>query len=237
MTEYFFKTSSGEEIPIVIDVRRGLRNMTLRPKTVPRREIRISRPWTTPTASALRFVEQKRKWIENIFDCAPQKVRIQDGDIIEILGKTVKIQHDETKRSNIYLSDKDNPEQMILILGGAVDMMERRLRDFVKMQFLSEVKKIIKTVPREFHPTRLSIKDTSSRWGSRSSTGTISFSWRLAFAPYEVMRYVVMHELAHTKYMDHSVHFWATVSQLYGDGVGRAKLWLSKNGGALHEYF
>lgn len=236
MTEYFFKSGSGEEIPIIIDVRRGLRNVTLRPKTVPKREIRISRPWTTPTASALRFLEQKRKWVETIFSRAPQKIQIQDGDVIEIFGKTVQIQHDASKRSNFYISDPDNPDMMILILGGAAEMMERRFRDFIKVQFLAEVKKIIKTTPSEFHPTRLSIKDTTSRWGSRSSTGTISFSWRLAFAPYEVMRYVVMHELAHTKYMDHSVHFWATVSQLYGDGVGRAKLWLSKNGGQLHQY-
>jgi predicted metal-dependent hydrolase len=116
-------------------------------------------------------------------------------------------------------------------------MLEHRVRDFIKKEFLGEVKKIIKTAPLEFCPARIAIRDTSSRWGSRSSTGSISFSWRLALAPYEVMRYVIMHELAHIKHMDHSPHFWATVAQLYGPGVGRAKLWLSKNGQSLHRYF
>ena len=65
----------------------------------------------------------------------------------------------------------------------------------------------------------------------------MSFSWRLAFAPVDVMRYVVMHELAHTRHMNHSDAFWATVRDLYGPGVGRAKRWLAAHGGELHRYF
>ena len=84
---------------------------------------------------------------------------------------------------------------------------------------------------------RVVIKDVSTRWGSCSSTGTMSFSWRLAFAPVDVMRYVVMHELAHTRHMNHSDAFWATVRDLYGPGVERAKRWLSLHGGELHRFF
>ena len=65
----------------------------------------------------------------------------------------------------------------------------------------------------------------------------MSFSWRLAFAPYDVMRYVVMHELAHVRHMNHSPEFWAYVRELYGFGVERAKRWLVQNGGQLHRYF
>jgi predicted metal-dependent hydrolase len=65
----------------------------------------------------------------------------------------------------------------------------------------------------------------------------MSLSWRLAFAPVDVMRYVVMHELAHRRHMDHSPAFWATVSELYGFGVERAKRWLNQHGGELHKYF
>ena len=116
-------------------------------------------------------------------------------------------------------------------------MFERRVRDFIRAQFLVTVKQMIRTAPRELWPQRVAIRDTTSRWGSCSTSGTMSFSWRLAFAPRDVMRYVVMHELAHQVHMDHSPAFWQTVSQLYGFGVERAKRWLNVHGAELHKYF
>lgn len=229
----FFTLKSGEQVPIIIETRRGARNVTLRPKTNPHKEIHISKPWTTSTSFVLKFVESKRKWIEHIFDAAPDKEKIAPGMVLEIFGRPINLIHDENMRSNKYV---DN-DKMILCIGGGADMFERRVRDFIKSELLIEIKKIIKTTPREFWPKHISLRDTSSRWGSCSTTGNMSFSWRLAFAPYEVMRYVVMHELSHTKHMDHSPEFWATVSELYGFGVERAKRWLSKNGQNLHKYF
>lgn len=229
----FFVLSDGEQVPVVIETRRGMRNVTLRPKTTPHFEIHISKPWTTSDSFVLKFLESKRKWIEKIFSTAPKKEHLKPGDSIEFLNHTVSLIHNPKFKSDNYL---DN-EQTILCIGGGVDMFERRVRDFIKNEFLKSVKQIIKTTPREFWPNRISLRDTTSRWGSCSSNKNISFSWRLAFAPYEVMRYVIMHELAHTKHMDHSPEFWATVTQLYGFGVEKAKRWLSHNGGNLHKYF
>ena len=233
MSENIFILSNGEQIPVIIENRRGARNVTLRPKTMPKREIHISKPWTTSSNFVMKVAESKRKWIEHIFDLAPKKEKIKPGIIMMIFGRNVQIIHDENMRSNKYVND----DKTILCIGGGVDMFERRVRDFIKNELLIEIKQIIKTTPRAFWPQHITLRDTSSRWGSCSSTGNMSFSWRLAFAPYEVMRYVVMHELSHTKHMDHSPEFWTTVSELYGFGVERAKRWLSKNGQSLHKYF
>ncbi|MBD5389465.1 M48 family metallopeptidase [bacterium] len=232
MSDYVFETSSGEQIPIVITTRRGLRNITLRPRTAPRREIHISKPWLTPTMTALRFVERKRAWIERIFDRAPQKAAVHDGVVIEFLGRRVTVRHDPARRGNAWGDAGDT-----LWIGGAPDMFQHRLRDVIQAEFLSAVRDMIRTTPRDLWPRRIALRDTSSRWGSCSSTGTISFSWRLALAPWDVMRYVVMHELAHRRYMDHSPEFWAFVRELYGPGVERAKRWLHMHGGELHRYF
>ena len=228
----FFILSNGEKIPVIVETRRGARNVTLRPKTNPNKEIHISKPWTTSTNFALKFVESKRKWIEKIFENAPSKEKICPGITLEILGRCVTIIHDDKMRSNKYTDD----DKKVLCIGGGADMFERRVRDCIKAELLAEIKKIIKTTPREYWPKNITLRETTSRWGSCSSTGNLSFSWRLAFAPYEVMRYVVMHELSHRKYMDHSPEFWANVASLYGFGVERAKRWLSKNGQNLHRY-
>ena len=232
-SDFFFTLQSGEQIPIIIETRHGVRNVTLRPKTMPKKEIHVTKPWSTSTKFVLNFVESKQKWIEKIFNSVPSKEHVKPGDTVEFFGRNVLLKHDENIRSNKYL----NTDKTTLCIGGGADMFERRVRDFIKSELLEEIKIIIKTTPREYWPKHISLRDTTSRWGSCSSTGNMSFSWRLAFAPYEVMRYVVMHELSHTKHMDHSPEFWATVSQLYGFGVERAKRRLAKNGQSLHKYF
>jgi len=233
MTEssYVFTATDGEQIQVVIATRRGLRNITLRPKTRPVREIHISKPWMVRDRTALDFLESKRRWVERIFARAPTRECVAPGMTLEFLGRRVTVVHDGARHSNCYSDDG-----MHLIIGGAADMFERRLRDFIKKEFLAEAKRMIRTCPRELWPARIAVRDTTSRWGSCSSSGTMSFSWRLAFAPTDVMRYVVMHEMAHRVHMNHSPAFWATVARLYGFGVERAKRWLNIHGGELHKY-
>ena len=229
MTDSFVVLSSGERIPVIITTRRGVRNITLRPKVRPQREIHITKPWLVSESAAIRFLVAKQKWVECVLQKCPAQVDLCPGDTIEIMGHRVLLQHDEKLRANKY-SDG------CLVVGGDIKMFERRVRDFVKTEFLRELKSIIRSVPRELWPSRIALRDTTSRWGSCSSSGTMSFSWRLAFAPYDVMRYVVMHELAHKKHMNHSPEFWAFVRELYGPGVERAKRWLKQNGGQLHRW-
>ena len=235
MTEFEFVLSNGEKIPVIIQTRRGMHNITLRPKTRPTREIHMSRPWLASNSSALKFLESKRKWVENIYAKCPKKCRLTPGDEIIIFDMRVILVHDTSRHANRFIHNDNGT--YTLIVGGTPDMFERRVRDFIKAEFLKQTKEIIRTAPHSFWPARIAIRDTTTRWGSCSTTGTMSFSWRLAFAPLAVMRYVIMHELAHTKHMDHSPDFWATVRELYGFGVERAKRWLTQNGGELHKWF
>lgn len=233
MADFNFITSSGEKIPIVINVRRGLRNITLRPHAGESRHIDISRPWIASNAAAMKFVEQKRRWLERFFANAPIKKHIESGDKFEFLGTEITVIHDGTIRGNKFVNNPDGTSS--LFVGGDDKMIENRVRMFIKSELLTKIKEIIRSVPHEFWPRRICLRDTTSRWGSCSTTGTMSFSWRLGLAPYDIMRYVVMHELAHTKHMDHSPEFWATVRELYGFGVERARRWLNTNGAHLHE--
>ena len=75
-------------------------------------------------------------------------------------------------------------------------------------------------------------RDTSSRWGSCTSDGKLSFSWRIMMAPKPVINYLVAHEVAHLKQMNHGPKFWKLCEELCPD-TERCKDWLKRNGNAL----
>ena len=78
----------------------------------------------------------------------------------------------------------------------------------------------------------ISIRDQKTRWGSCSSKGNLSFSWRLILAPPKVLDYVVVHELCHRKEMNHSPRFWALMESIIPDYKIHRK-WLKENGEKL----
>ena len=80
--------------------------------------------------------------------------------------------------------------------------------------------------------TRLTIRDTRSRWGSCSSAGGLNFSWRLILAPPAILEYVVIHELAHRRELNHSARFWAIVAA-HCPTFQQDRAWLRAHGGAL----
>ncbi|SHK65460.1 M48 family metallopeptidase [Hespellia stercorisuis] len=79
----------------------------------------------------------------------------------------------------------------------------------------------------ELRPNSIRIKEQKSRWGSCSSKRNLNFNWRLVLMPQEVMDYVVVHELCHLRYMNHSQEFWAYVEQIMPD-YRRWKKWLKE---------
>ncbi|MBO7332601.1 MAG: M48 family metallopeptidase [Alphaproteobacteria bacterium] len=107
--------------------------------------------------------------------------------------------------------------------------MKKEVKKYIEEQSFKIAKEIGVT------PKRISIKDTSSCWGSCSSNGNLSFSWRLGFAPVFIIDYVIAHELTHLIQMNHSDDFWRTLRQINPD-VMKARKWLKENGCLLHKY-
>jgi predicted metal-dependent hydrolase len=79
---------------------------------------------------------------------------------------------------------------------------------------------------------RIEIRDQRSRWGSCSTRGTLSFNWRLVLAPFEVLDYVVVHELCHLREPNHSRRFWRLVESRRPDWRAQRE-WLNEHGPEL----
>ncbi len=83
-----------------------------------------------------------------------------------------------------------------------------------------------------FNVNRVTVRNQSSRWGSCSTSGTISLNWRLLLVPPEIQDYVILHELAHLRQMNHSEKYWRELTAL--DPCARERdQWLTERGEAV----
>ena len=79
---------------------------------------------------------------------------------------------------------------------------------------------------------RVTVRNQRSRWGSCSRRGTISLNWRLIQTPEQVRDYIILHELAHRRHMNHSQRFWQEVERLCPEYL-EAERWLKLHGRSL----
>ena len=103
----------------------------------------------------------------------------------------------------------------ILCVAGGYDFIDRRVHDFLKREARNELQKSAQEYAQALgvRVKRISIRDQSSRWGSCTSAGSLSFSWRLILAPPFVLDYLAAHEVAHLVEMNHSPRFWRVVAR------------------------
>ena len=182
-------------------------------------------------AEAEAFLLAHRIWLAERLARLPQRVALVAGARFPLGGVDHEIRHAPDARRGVWV------EAGVLHVSGRVEHLPRRVADFIK----AEAKRRIYGLAFELAarlgrtPSRVTMRDTRSRWGSCSSRGDLSFSWRLVLAPEMVLTYVVAHEVAHLAEMNHSPAFWRLVEQLVGD-PGAAKRWLKANGARLHCY-
>jgi predicted metal-dependent hydrolase len=193
--------------------------------------ISLTLPRHTRVADGLNFLNLKSQWLIDTLHDMPCKKQIKPGVVLPMFGERVRIRHEPAQRGSWKLNEG------VLMVSGDRDLFQRRvveaLKKIAKRQIAELAIKKAKIVGRDI--ARISVRDTRSRWGSCSSTGNLSFSWRLIFAPYEVFEYVVAHEVAHLRHMNHSPRFWALV-ELLCPGHEVAKAWLRLHGRDLYRF-
>jgi hypothetical protein len=149
---------------------------------------------------------------------------ITAGQSLEFLGQrfTIELGSKAARLDGftIFLPD-DSPAKHLkkLLRAQAKHYLETRTRELAAMH--------------AFRLNRISVRDQHTRWGSCSNNGNISLSWRLALAPLYASDYVILHELAHTREMNHSSAFWAVVADIMPN-YRAARKWLKENGHKLH---
>ncbi|MFO7477293.1 MAG: SprT family zinc-dependent metalloprotease [Methyloceanibacter sp.] len=124
-----------------------------------------------------------------------------------------------------------------LYVAGEEEHAPRRLLDWLRRQAHHDLKTRVDVHAHRLGlaPKRLYVRDQTTRWGSCSTSGALSFSWRLLLAPPFVLDYLAAHEVAHLAHMNHGPRFWALVERTM-PRHDEARSWLRKHGPSLHRY-
>jgi len=211
------------------------RRYTLRASVV-KREITLTMPLKGSLAQATDFALRHGGWIAERHKKFVTPILCQPGSIIPLRGEPQLVEHRPQARGTVWIEVNDKGEHLIIVAGKA-EYTLRRIKDFLKKQAHHDLDRAVQryTAMLGLAARHIALKDTTSRWGSCSSSGRLNFSWRLILAPPEILEYLAAHEVAHLKELNHSARYWRVVESLFPD-YEKAETWLKRNGSSLHRY-
>ncbi len=213
------------EIPYT--VRRSTRARRVRVNVHAHSGVEVVLPARAPERAAASAVSELRPWIEARLAEAREAMAsvAERAGTLPYLGSTLRLVPESGRsrahrRGDLLLVPQSDP-------GPAIERFYRRAAR-------SEV------APRLDRASELSglpysgldIRGQRTRWASCSSTGRMSFNWRLLLAPERVLEYVVWHEICHLEVLDHSPRFWSLLARYWPD-YRQDREWLARNGATL----
>lgn len=216
--------------PVEIVLRRtaSTRRFSLRISRLDGR-VTLSMPLRARESEALRFAAEQEGWIRKTLAAMPDRKRVVIGESIPIEGQ-MRVLRSTTGRSARLDGDS------FLLPGDPAQAGVRAaayLKTLARDRLAEASDRHAARIGRGY--SRLTLRDTRSRWGSCAHDGALMYSWRLIMAPPSVLDYVAAHEVAHLVEMNHSPDFWAVVEQLYPKWKPQ-RAWLHTHGQALHGY-
>ncbi len=222
---------AGRTLPLRIVENDRARRLTLR-IDAGGQGLRITVPPGISAREVDRFLHRHQGWLEQRLAKVPDRPQVRPGIKIPLRGLPHTIVHEPGRRGTVSaIMSESGPA---LTVHGDRLHLPRRIADFLKREAKREIEALVEkhcsAVGRRAKAIRF--RDTTSRWGSCTSDGTLSFSWRIMMAPRPVINYLVAHEVAHLKDMNHGPKFWKLCEDLCPD-TDRCKAWLKRNGGAL----
>lgn len=188
-------------------------------------------PPRTSEAKVRHFLDETEAWIAKQV-AAAQAIKADSSHEILFQGLPYQIAQQPLGKRDLYQIDASAQIILLDLVGASVS---QRIEYLCRKELRKRLPSIIEHYSQlmGLFPAKVAIRDTRSRWGSCSSAGHISLCWRLIMAPQEVLDYVVVHELAHLRHMNHSPEFWSLVAD-YCPTYKEHRQWLKANSRRLH---
>jgi len=222
---------AGAELPVTFVRSRRARRVSLRVDTAHRRVV-LTAPLRMPRDMALGFAHVQGGWIAARLKRLPPARPFHDGAEVPLFGVAHRIRHRPDARGTVWLEANE------IHVAGHAAHLPRRLRDWLVAELRRRLVPLVhaKALQLQRPVKRIGLRDSRSRWGSCGPDGGMSFSWRLVFAPPEVLDYLVAHEVAHLVHLNHGPRFWALARSLCDGPMEPPQAWLKANGETLLQY-
>jgi predicted metal-dependent hydrolase len=210
----FRRSARARKISLRIDAAQGGIVITLPPRASRR--------------AGLSLLQTHEVWVAEKLAEMPQAVPFLAGAAVPIDGLPHIIRPLAQGRGGAWIESGE-----ILVTGGP-EFLSRRVADCLKRLARQRLTAMAAEKGRMagLTPKVVRVKDTRTRWGSCAPDGTLAFCWRLICAPEFVQDYVVGHEVAHLRHMNHGKNFWALTEELTPHRA-TASAWLGRHGQAL----
>jgi len=218
------------DLPLPIAIRRvaGARSLRLRYDSA-RNLLKLTCPPRTSRSAALRWAGEQRAWVDAQLAATPPAEPFAPGASIPFEGREILLTWSERAPRRPTLNYD------VLSSGGPIEGYARRIEAYLR----TAARDTLSLETAEFAAiagvtiSAVSLGDADTRWGSCSAAGQIRYNWRLILAPPEVRRWVVAHEVAHRRHMNHGAAFKALESELFDGDVAAARSLLRRLGPRL----
>jgi predicted metal-dependent hydrolase len=222
---------AGDTLPVTFLRSPRARRASLRVDAA-RRRIVLTAPLRMARATAVNFAHAQAGWIAARLSRLPAHRPFADGAEVPLFGEPHRIRHRLDRRGTVWR------EGFEIHVAGRPEHLPRRLRDWLTAELKGRLVPLVhaKAQQVERPVKRITVRDSRSRWGSCGPDATLSFSWRLVFAPPEVLDYLVAHEVAHLVHLNHGPRFWALARTLCTVPIEGPQGWLKGNGEILLQY-
>jgi predicted metal-dependent hydrolase len=210
-------------------------------------KIEVISPVNVSERQIKAFVESQQNWINDAVKRLEEKIRAipvitplyyEDGVSIPFQGNHYRLSVDFANRRRAHIQFQGEHFKILIPTGldkqESADLVKLVLTKWMKNQARLQAETMIaKHAPVfELYPRSLRIKTQKSRWGSCGPKNDINLNWLLILAPAAILEYVVVHELCHIRYKNHSKDFWRLVAMHLPDYL-QSRLWLKQYGASL----
>ncbi len=231
-------TVHGLDEPVEVRRHPAARRMTLRVSRTQRAVI-VTLPMQCDLKQAGDFLSAHLDWVRERLTTMPEAVPFANGSLVMLRGVPYRIVFVGPMRGSlpVVIEETEHGCPNELRVRGGLEFAPRRLRDWlIEQARLDLVARVaFHTKQLGLKAGKITVRDQTSRWGSCSSNGNLSFSWRLVMAPPQILDYVAAHEVAHLAEMNHGPRFWALVEKTCPQ-TDEAIRWLQLYGLDLHRY-